>query len=111
MADTIQGLKSPVHTICRGEAGGAAVLLLASGRHGLRHAARSCSVRVAAQSGPGALPGSGKARREIVARLSLLSGQPVSSIEDAIARREVMSAERAHAYGLVDDVLSDANAR
>jgi ATP-dependent Clp protease protease subunit len=112
--DTMQYIRSPVSTVCIGQAASMGSLLLASGAKGKRFALPNARVMVHQPSG-GA---QGQAADiEIQAREILIlrhrlneiyarhSGQTLEAIERKLERDSYMSAEEARDFGLVDQVV------
>ncbi len=112
--DTMQYIRSPVSTVCIGQAASMGSLLLAAGAKGKRFALPNARVMVHQPSG-GA---QGQAADiEIQAREILLlrkrlneiyhrhTGQPIAEIERRLERDTYMSAEEARDFGLVDEVV------
>jgi ATP-dependent Clp protease protease subunit len=113
--DTMQYIRSPVSTVCIGQAASMGSLLLCAGAKGKRFALPNARVMVHQPSG-GA---QGQAADiEIQAREILLlrhrlneiyvahSGQTLDSIERKLERDSYMSAEEAREFGLVDEVVA-----
>jgi ATP-dependent Clp protease protease subunit len=114
--DTMQYIRSPVSTVCVGQAASMGSLLLAAGAKGKRFALPNARVMVHQPSG-GA---QGQAADiEIQAREILLlrhrlneiyvkhTGQSLESIEGKLERDSYMSAEEARVFGLVDEVVEN----
>ena len=114
--DTMQYIRSPVSTVCVGQAASMGSLLLAAGAKGKRFALPNARVMVHQPSG-GA---QGQAADiEIQAREILLlrhrlneiyvkhTGQSLEAIEGKLERDSYMSAEEAQAFGLVDEVVEN----
>jgi ATP-dependent Clp protease protease subunit len=112
--DTMQYIRSPVSTVCVGQAASMGSLLLCAGARGKRFALPNARVMVHQPSG-GA---QGQAADiEIQAREILLlrhrlneiyvthTGQTLDAIERKLERDSYMSAEEARAFGLVDEVV------
>jgi ATP-dependent Clp protease protease subunit len=113
--DTMQYIRSPVSTVCIGQAASMGSLLLCAGAKGKRFALPNARVMVHQPSG-GA---QGQAADiEIQAREILLlrhrlneiyvahTGQSLDAIERKLERDSYMSAEEARAFGLVDEVVA-----
>ena len=113
--DTMQYIRSPVSTVCIGQAASMGSLLLCAGAKGKRFALPNARVMVHQPSG-GA---QGQAADiEIQAREILLlrhrlneiyvthTGQTLDAIERKLERDSYMSAEEARAFGLVDEVVA-----
>jgi ATP-dependent Clp protease, protease subunit len=113
--DTIQYLRSPVQTICLGQAASMGALLLACGAAGKRFALPSSRVLVHQPWGgvQGQASDIGIQAREII-RLKKLTieyfakhtGKDPGTISADMERDFFMSAEEAVAYGLVDAILT-----
>jgi len=114
--DTMQYIRSPVSTVCVGQAASMGSLLLCAGAAGKRYSLPNARIMVHQPSG-GA---QGQATDiEIQAREILLlrqrlneiymrhSGQPVEAIEAKLERDSYMSAHEARDFGLVDEVVEN----
>ena len=114
--DTMQYIRSPVSTVCIGQAASMGSLLLCAGATGKRFALPNARIMVHQPSG-GA---QGQAADiEIQAREILLlrqrlneiyvrhTGQPIEAIERKLERDTYMSAEEARDFGLVDHVVEN----
>jgi ATP-dependent Clp protease protease subunit len=112
--DTMQYIRSPVSTVCIGQAASMGSLLLAAGAKDKRFALPNARVMVHQPSGGF----SGQATdieihaREILALRARLNGiyvhhtgQPLDVIEQAMERDKFLSAEEAKAFGLIDMVV------
>ena len=112
--DTMQYIRSPVSTVCIGQAASMGSLLLCAGAKDKRYALPNARVMIHQPSG-GA---QGQATDiEIQARESLTlrkrlneiyvkhTGQELSMIESKLERDTYMSAEEARDFGLVDQVV------
>jgi len=112
--DTMQFIKSPVSTICIGQAASMAAVLLAAGEKGKRYALPNS--RILIHQPWGGVQGQAK-DIEIVAReimrikstineiLSYHTGQPMEKIEKDTDRDYYMTAQEAKEYGIVDEVF------
>ena len=113
--DTMQYIRSPVSTVCIGQAASMGSLLLSAGAKGKRFALPNARVMVHQPSG-GA---QGQAADiEIQAREILLlrhrlneiyvqhTGQSLDAIERKLERDSYMSAEEARDFGIVDEVVT-----
>ena len=114
MYDTMQYIRSPVSTVCVGQAASAGSLLLMAGAKDKRFALPNAKIMVHQPSGgfQGQATDIEIHAREIIktrARLNELyaqhCGQPVSAIEEAMERDKFMSAEEAKEFGLIDEVV------
>jgi ATP-dependent Clp protease, protease subunit len=113
--DTIQYLRSPVQTICLGQAASMGALLLTCGASGKRFALPSSRVLVHQPWGgvQGQASDIGIQAREII-RLKKLTieyfskhtGKSLETVSADMERDFFMSAEEAVAYGLVDAILT-----
>ncbi len=114
--DTMQYIRSPVSTLCIGQAASMGSLLLAAGAKGKRFATPNSRIMVHQPSG-GA---QGQASDiEIQAREILLlrkrlndiyvkhTGQELFAIEEKLERDSYMSAEEALTFGIVDTVVEN----
>src|ERR1700709_910 len=112
--DTMQYIRSPVSTVCIGQAASMGSLLLCAGAPGKRYALPNARVRVHQPSG-GAQGQSSDIEiqaREILhlrKRLNEIyhrhTGQEVQAIERRLERDSYMSAIEAKEFGLVDEVV------
>ena len=113
--DTLSFIKNDVNTICYGQAASAAAVLLAAGTPGKRLALPHARILLHQPWGRGG----GQATdieiqaREIMRMKDLLNqilsehtGQPIEKIEKDTDRDFVMTAQEAHEYGIIDDVIS-----
>ncbi len=114
--DTMQYVRSPVSTVCVGQAASMGSLLLCSGAAGKRYALPNARVMVHQPSGgaQGQASDIEIQAREILhlrRRLNEIyhrhTGQPVESIERKLERDAYMSAEEACEFGLVDQVVEN----
>jgi ATP-dependent Clp protease protease subunit len=114
--DTMQYIRSPVSTVCIGQAASMGSLLLCAGAKGKRYALPNARIMVHQPSG-GA---QGQATdieihaREILltrARLNQMyvkhTGRTIEEIERAMERDRFFSPEEAKEFGLIDDVLEN----
>ena len=114
--DTMQYVRSPVSTVCIGQAASMGSLLLCSGAKGKRFALPNARVMVHQPSGgaQGQASDIEIQAREILhlrRRLNEIyhrhTGQPVEAIERKLERDAYMSAEEAMGFGLVDQVVEN----
>ncbi|MBP6059598.1 MAG: ATP-dependent Clp protease proteolytic subunit [Candidatus Saccharicenans sp.] len=116
--DTMQFVKSPVTTICLGQAASMAAVLLAAGRPGRRVSLPSA--RIILHQPFGGFQGQASdiaiqakeilRMRETINRiLSNHSGQPVDRIQADIDRDFIMTSQQARDYGLIDQIISSRN--
>ena len=112
--DTMQFIRPPVSTLCVGQAGSAASLLLAAGAKDLRFALPNARIMVHQPSGgfQGQATDIMRHAQEILnlkKRLNEIyvehTGQPLKRIEDALERDTFMTAEMAKDFGLIDKVI------
>jgi ATP-dependent Clp protease protease subunit len=117
--DTMQFVSAEVATICIGQAGSSAAVLLAAGAPGRRSVLPHSRVVLHQPSGEaqGALPDLALQAKEIVRLraemeeiLSLHTGQPVGRLRSDTERDLILSAEDAVGYGLADEVLRSRSA-
>jgi len=113
--DTIQFIRPDVATICIGQAASVAALLLASGTPGKRFALPNSRLLIH-QPTMGGLSGQATdidihAREILRIRASLNeimakhTGQPIEKIERDVERDFWMSAQQAHEYGIIDEII------
>lgn len=112
--DTMQYIRSPVSTVCIGQAASMGSLLLAAGEKGKRYALPNSRIMVHQPSGgaQGQAADIEIQAREILTlrrRLNEIyvahTGQTLEDIEQALERDRFMSAEEAKEFGLVDEVV------
>src|SRR6204780_45960 len=112
--DTMQYIRSPVSTVCIGQAASMGRLLLAAGARDKRYALPNARVMVHQPSGgaQGQAADIEIQAREILHlrhRLTEIymqdSGQPLDAIERKLERDTYMSAEEAREFGLIDEVV------
>ncbi len=114
MYDTMQYIRSPVSTVCIGQAASMGSLLLCAGAKGKRYALPNSRVMVHQPSGgaQGQATDIEIQAREILKLRQRLNeiyvhhtGQPIDAIECKLERDSYMSAEEARDFGLVDHVV------
>jgi ATP-dependent Clp protease protease subunit len=114
--DTMRFVSSPIATYCIGRAQSGAAIILAAGTKGKRHALPHAKVML--HQPWGGVSGQAadikiqaeeilKAKATINERLSKHSGQPVEKIAAETERDRYMTADEAHEYGLIDEVLKE----
>lgn len=112
--DTMQYIRSPVSTLCLGQAASMGSLLLCAGAKGKRFALPNARVMVHQPSGgaQGQATDIEIQAREILKLRSKLNqiyvehtGQPLAAVEAKLERDSYMSAEEARDFGLVDEVV------
>jgi len=113
--DTMQHIKSPVNTICMGQAASMGAFLLAGGQKGGRMALPSSQIMIHQPHGGAGGQASDieVTAQEILrmrSRLNFLlahhTGQTIEKIEQDIDRDYFMSPEEALAYGMIDKVVN-----
>jgi len=113
--DTMQYVRSPITTICLGQAASMGALLLCAGTKGKRFALPNARVMIHQPMGgfQGQATEIDIQAREILKILERLneimvkhSGQPIEKIARDTERDYFMSAEETKAYGLIDEVIS-----
>jgi ATP-dependent Clp protease protease subunit len=111
--DTMQYIRSPVSTVCIGQAASMGSLLLAAGEKGLRICLPNARVMLHQPSGGYRGPASDIERHaeDILATKRRLNniyvkhtGQPYEKVERTLDRDFFMTAEEAQAWGIVDRV-------
>jgi len=113
--DTMQYIKTPVSTICIGQAASMGALLLSAGNKGKRYALPNARIMIHQPLGgaQGAATDIEIQTQEILRVKRLInevlakhSGQTLSKVEKDTDRDFYMSAEEAVKYGIVDEVIS-----
>jgi len=113
--DTMQFIKSPVSTICMGQAASGAALILAAGDKGKRFALPH--TRILLHQPSGGTTGSASdvnihakeilRMREMMNQiLSKHTGQSVDKINKDTDRDFIMTSEEAKKYGIIDEILT-----
>ena len=114
--DTMQYIRSPVSTLCIGQAASMGSLLLCAGAKGKRYATPNSRIMVHQPSGgaQGQAADIEIQAREILTLRKRLNeiyvrhtGQELEAIENKLERDSYMSAEEARDYGLVDQVVEN----
>lgn len=114
--DTMQFVSSPIATYCIGRAQSGGAIILAAGTKGKRHALPHAKVML--HQPWGGVSGQAadikiqaeeilKAKKMINELLSKHTGQPIEKIAAETERDRYMTAEEAHEYGLIDEVLKE----
>ncbi len=112
--DTMQYINSPVSTICVGQAASMGALLLTAGSTGKRYALPNS--RILIHQPLGGVQGQAsdidiqareilRMREKLNKILSQKTGQTLKTIEKYTDRDNVMPADEAKAYGIIDEVL------
>jgi len=118
--DTMQYIRSPVSTVCIGQAASMGSLLLAAGAHGKRFALPNSRIMVHQPSGgaQGQATDIEIQAREILALRARLNeiyvrhtGQPLEVISNAVERDKFLSPLEAKEFGLVDEVVESRPSR
>ena len=113
--DTMQYIKSPVSTICIGQASSMAAILLAGGAPGKRLALPNARVMIHQPLGGAQGQATDitiaaeyilKLKQRLNRILSEHTGQPIEVIERDTDRDTWLSAEQAIEYGLIDKIMS-----
>jgi len=113
--DTMQYIRSPVSTVCIGQAASMGSLLLTAGAKGKRFALPNARVMIHQPSGgaQGQATDIEIQAREILAMRARLNniyvehtGQPLEVIERSMERDNFMTAEEAKKFGLIDEVVT-----
>jgi ATP-dependent Clp protease protease subunit len=113
--DTMQYIKTPISTICIGQAASFGALLLAAGSKGKRYALPNARIMIHQPLGgaQGQATDVEIQTKEIMRIKTLLNeilarhtGQPLAKIEKDSDRDFYMSAEEAVKYGLIDEVIN-----
>jgi ATP-dependent Clp protease protease subunit len=117
--DTMQFIRSPVHTMCIGMAASMGAILLGAGEKGKRSALPNARIMLHQPSGgsQGTAADIEIAAREILGLRQRLNeilahhtGQPVEQVEADLDRDRFMSPQEAMEYGLIDDVITHGTA-
>ncbi|XGV95316.1 MAG: ATP-dependent Clp protease proteolytic subunit [Leptolyngbya sp. BL-A-14] len=117
VCDTLNYIKPPVHTICIGQAVGAAAMILSSGTKGFRTSLPNATIvlnqpRAGAQGQATDIQIRAKEvlenRAAILDILAKNTGQPVEKIAKDTDRTFYLTPEEAKDYGLIDRVLESA---
>ena len=119
--DTMRYIKCDVSTICMGMAASMGAFLLASGTKGKRFALPNAEIMIhqplIAGGQGGGLSGQAtdikihadhivRTREKMNRMLSEYTGQPLEKVQLDTERDNVLSAEEAKAYGLIDEVIA-----
>ncbi|MGV8059351.1 MAG: ATP-dependent Clp endopeptidase proteolytic subunit ClpP [Smithellaceae bacterium] len=117
--DTMQYIKSPVSTVCMGQAASMAAVLLAAGEKGKRFALPHS--RILIHQPLGGFQGQAtdidiqakeilRLKDELNSIMSDLTGKPLAKIINDTERDYYMTSAQAKEYGLIDDVISKKTA-
>jgi ATP-dependent Clp protease protease subunit len=117
--DTMQYIKSPVATLCMGQAASMAALLLCAGANGKRFSLPHA--RILIHQPLGGFQGQAtdveiqareilRLREDLNEIMALHTGQPIDRIHQDTERDFFMSGQQAKEYGLIDDVISHREA-
>ena len=115
--DTLQFVTCDVETICLGQAGTSAALLLAAGTPGKRSALPGARVVLHQPSLPEPIQGQAsdlaiqaeeltRTRSQLEELLALHTGRTVAQVSADIERDRIMDAQQALEYGLVDRIVT-----
>jgi ATP-dependent Clp protease protease subunit len=118
--DTMDFIKSPVHTVCVGQCASMAAVILACGVKGHRGALRSSRILIH-QPWMGGAGGQQsdvelqakelkRMRESIEERLASQTGQTIAKIHTDCERDYIMTADEALTYGIVDKVVTKRSA-
>ena len=117
--DTMQFIKPPVSTLCTGQAASMGSLLLTAGAKGMRYALPNARIMVHQPSGgfQGQVTDILIHAREVEdlkKRLNEIyvhhTGRTFEEIESALERDNFMTADKAHEFGLIDQVITSREA-
>lgn len=112
--DTMQYMRSPVSTVCIGQAASMGSLLLCGGAKGKRYSLPNSRIMIHQPSGgaQGQATDIEIQAREILKLRQRLNeiyvkhtGQPIDKVSLAVERDNFMSAEEAKTFGLIDEVV------
>ncbi|XP_051145689.1 ATP-dependent Clp protease proteolytic subunit 2, mitochondrial-like [Andrographis paniculata] len=114
--DSMQYIRSPVHTICLGQAASMASLLLAAGTKGERRALPNATIMIHQPSGGY----SGQAKDMTIHTKQILrvwdslnalyskhTGQSVEVVQENMDRDHFMTPEEAKKFGIIDEVIDE----
>jgi ATP-dependent Clp protease, protease subunit len=112
--DTMQYIKSPISTVCMGQAASMAAVLLAAGEKGKRLALPHS--RILIHQPLGGFQGQAtdidiqareilRLKDELNKIMSDLTGQPLTKVVNDTDRDYYMTSEQAKDYGLIDDII------
>jgi ATP-dependent Clp protease protease subunit len=114
--DTMRFVSSPIATYCIGRAQSGAAIILAAGTKGKRHALPHAKIMlhqvwggVSGQAADIKIQAEEiiKAKRMINELFAKHTGQPIEKIAAETERDKYMTAQEAHEYGLIDEVLHE----
>jgi ATP-dependent Clp protease protease subunit len=114
--DTMRFVSSPIATYCIGRAQSGAAIILSAGTKGKRHALPHAKIMlhqvwggVSGQAADIKIQAEEiiKAKRMINELFAKHTGQPIEKIAAETERDKYMTAEEAHEYGLIDEVLHE----
>src|ERR1700747_1412582 len=114
MYDTMQYIRSPVSTVCIGQAASAGSLLLAAGATGKRYSLPNSRIMIHQPSGGAQGQATDieiqareilRVKRQLNELMAQHTGQSVKQIEKDTDRDNIMTAEEAKEYGIVDEVI------
>ncbi|MEW6335658.1 MAG: ATP-dependent Clp endopeptidase proteolytic subunit ClpP [Thermodesulfobacteriota bacterium] len=112
--DTMQYIKTPVSTVCMGQAASMGALLLAAGKKGKRYALPHS--RILIHQPLGGFQGQAtdidiqareilRLKEELNHLLADLTGQPIKKIMNDTERDYYMTGEQARQYGIIDEII------
>ncbi|MCI9887185.1 ATP-dependent Clp protease proteolytic subunit [Micrococcales bacterium 31B] len=115
--DTMQYIKPHITTVCLGQAASAAAILLAAGEPGKRLALPNARVLIHQPALGGGDRGQAsdieiqanevsRMREWLEQTLAAHTGQEVEKVRKDIERDNILTADQAHAYGIVDQVIA-----
>src|SRR5450631_2363510 len=113
--DTMRYIKSPVSTICVGQAASMGAVLLAAGEKGKRYSLAHSRIMI--HQPPGGFQGQAtdisihakeilRMKDELNALLAEMTGQKIEKVENDTERDYFMSAGEAKEYGLIDAIVT-----
>jgi ATP-dependent Clp protease, protease subunit len=112
--DTMQYIKSPISTVCMGQAASMAALLLAAGQKGKRFALPHS--RILIHQPLGGFQGQAtdidiqareilRLKDELNKIMANLTGKPLAKVINDTERDYYMTSDQAREYGLIDDII------
>src|SRR5271155_4652448 len=113
--DTMQYIRSPVATVCIGQAASAGSLLLAAGAKGKRYSLPNSRIMIHQPSGGAQGQATEIEILPLRARLNEIyvkhPGQPLEAIQSALERDKFLSPVEAKEFGLIDEVVESRPGR
>ena len=109
--DAIDGLRSPIRALCRGQVGGPALGIVAAAAHrsATPHARFRLGQPTARYAGtPDQIAAQSRHQQDLLwrlyARLARITGRPAEEIAEDVRRGRFLDAREALAYGLIEEI-------